>query len=55
MVEKRALPAGVAVQRKAAEGGGAALCDVMTDLPLVRTERVRRGHVVQARLHEHLQ
>jgi hypothetical protein len=55
VIEQRAFPARVACQRKAAEGGGAALGDVMADLPLVRTQGTRRGHVVQAGMHEHLQ
>ncbi len=38
MVEQRAFPARVACQRKAAQGGGPALGDVMADLPLVRTQ-----------------
>jgi hypothetical protein len=34
VIERRAIPAAVAFQRKAAQGGGAAVTKVMTDLPL---------------------
>jgi hypothetical protein len=34
MIKDRAIPAAVAFQRKAAQGGGAAVPKVMTDLPL---------------------
>jgi len=55
VIEKRAIPALVTLQGEAAQGGGATVQNVMTDLPLVRAQRVVFGITGQARCDDRLQ
>ena len=48
VVEEGALPAGITFQGEAAQGGGAAVQKVVTDLPVARAQWVVRGVVRQA-------